>query len=217
MSATTHYRSKILMGDMSAYQWFMTHAWPRQLMRNALYLNSGTGRFLEIAHLAGLASSDWTWAVQLADLDNDGWVDAFFTNGAPRDDMNPDYMQRAREEGSRSGPAAFGEVLKSIPSAADANLAFRNDGDLHFEDVSVSWGVDHTGVSFGACVSDLDGDGDLDLVVNNMNEPASIYRNDGDPKHRVVIRLRGAGANTHGVGALVHVQTASTKQQRRLL
>jgi hypothetical protein len=155
--------------------------------------------------------------VQLADLDNDGWVDAFFTNGAPRDDMNADYMEAATKTRASQGTEAFFQALRSIPSAPDANLAFRNTGDLQFENVSESWGLNQPSVSFGVSIADLDRDGDLDLVVNNLDEPAAIYRNDGVGNHRAIFRLHGVADNRFGIGALVRVSTASTTQVRRLM
>ena len=219
MAGSTHYRAKVGMGDMSSQRWFMTHEWPRQLMRNSLYLNTGSGRYQEVAHLAGVAATDWTWAVKLGDLDNDGRVDLFVTNGTARDDMNIDlmgieYLRIAEEEGE----AAAQEYLKTIPTAPTPNLAFRNLGDLRFESAGTTWGLDHDGISYGAAFADLDRDGDLDLVVNHLGEAAGVYRNDGTDGQRLLVALRGTVSNRFGFGGTVTVRAdASGTQVRQLL
>lgn len=212
MAATSHYEEKVGMGDMAELGWFLESAEPRQYMRNALYLNSGTDRFMEIAHLAGISSTDWTWSVKLNDFDNDGFNDAFITNGMVRNFMDADTQREI--DASKIGD--YWEILKDKPEKKDANLAFRNTGDLQFEDVSRDWGVDHHSMSFGAAVADLDRDGDLDLIVNNLNEPASVYRNDSSSGGRVLLQLEGRQSNSSGVGAIVRIETSDGVQVRQL-
>jgi enediyne biosynthesis protein E4 len=183
-----------------------------QFMRNALLLGTGTPHVLEAAALAGLDATDWTWSVRLEDLDNDGWTDAFFTNGMVRELHNADLVQRTTAmdnvaEGVRS--------LKASPPLAEPNLAFRNRGDLQFENVSAAWGLDQVGVSFGAAFGDLDGDGDLDLVFTNYEREATVLRNDSASGHRLVIALRGTRSNRFGVGATVRIETDAGAQVRQ--
>ena len=215
MAATTHRGAKLSMGDMDRSRWFLESARPRQYMRNAVYLNAGTGRLMEAAFLTGLASSDWTWSVKLADLDNDGWTDVFITNGMTRDWFNSD-LQRQRDRAMHRGENAWETVWQPSPVLSQANRAYRNRGDLSFEDVGAQWGLDHVGVSFGAALGDLDRDGDLDLVAHHFDEAAGIYRNDGRGGHRVLVRLAGTVSNRFGIGATVKIETSTGLQVRRL-
>ncbi|WP_197527793.1 FG-GAP-like repeat-containing protein [Posidoniimonas polymericola] len=185
---------------------------PPQVMRNALYVNSGAGRFLEGARLAGLAESDWSWAVKLADYDNDGRLDVAITNGVTRSYNDSDIPFRTDMLVGRT----MWDVYEDTPPRPEQNRAFRNLGDLRFEDASHSWGFDHVGMSYAAAHGDLDRDGDLDLVVVNLNEPVSIYRNESSAGRRLLIRLRGGGANTYGIGARVTIETASGVMVREL-
>ena len=212
MSATTHYKQKTSMGNMGKNRWFLENAMPRQYMRNALLLNSGTHRFQEAAYLAGLADSDWTWTVKLVDFDNDGRLDVYFTNGSPRDFTNSDIQFH----GSMLIGRTNWDVYEKQPKRNETNLAFRNGGDLRFDSVAKDWGLDHHGISMAAAHADLDGDGDLDLVVANIDEPVSIYKNIGTEGNAITVRLHGRKSNRFGIGATIKVKGASGAWVRQL-
>jgi hypothetical protein len=180
--------------------------------RNALLLNTGTGRCLEAAFLAGIAASDWTWSPRFEDLDNDGRLDFFVTNGFPRD-PGTDVVKRLM--GAES-PAERIRIMYASPPQAEVHLAFRNLGDLQFENVSAAWGLDYKGVSFGTAFGDLGGDGNLDIVYANYRQSAFVLRNDNDTGHRVMIDLRGTVSNRFGIGAMVRIESALGVQASQL-
>ncbi len=209
MAATTHYQQKVSMGDMDKDVWFLNRSDPRQMMRNAVYLNTGGVRFQEAAFLTGLASSDWTWSPKFADLDNDGWEDLFITNGMSRDFMNSDLAAKI--------PSRWrSDEWASTPVLRQKNLAFRNLGDLKFKKQDEVWGLDQLAASYGAAYGDLDRDGDLDLVVMNFDDPVSILRNDINAGNRLVLSLRPPEGNRYGIGAEVLVETESGIQSKQL-
>ena len=213
MSGTNHFKQKTAMGAMSDSAEFLNTAVPRQYMRNVVYLNSRGGRFMEAAYLAGLANSDWTWTVRLADFDNDGRVDVFFSNGMSRDLNLSDNPVLSNP---KLGETEWDKHMRAkSPELRQQNIAYRNMGGLKFEDVSQNWGLDHVGMSFASATADFDRDGDLDLVVCNLNEPVSVYQNNTADGNRVVIRLKGRN-NSWGIGAKVTVQTQSATQVRQL-
>ena len=216
MSATNHYKEKTMMGAMSKSRWFLESAEPRQYMRNTLQLNAGTGRFMEVGYLSGVASTDWTWSARLVDLDNDGFVDAFFSNGVERNFNDSDTDKRTQEFVKRRDLEGFHRELLALPRQREKNRAYRNRGDLTFEETSSTWGLDDGFVTHGAVFSDLDRDGDLDLIINNMNDPVGVYRNDGISGGRILIRLKGKQSNSSGVGSRITAVTQEETQSRLL-
>ena len=184
-----------------------------QYMWNALYLNTGTDRFEEAAHLTGMDATGWTFGVRLADLDNDGRVDVFLSCGMIRNFIDADLVDK---QNIAPTLAARANVWKNAPPRHETTLAYRNLGDLRFENVSAAWGLDHDGVSFGCALADLDGDGDLDLILTNYDAPPTIIRNHTNSGHRVVIKLAGQKPNLDGIGAEVLLESASGKQVRQL-
>jgi len=180
-----------------------------QYARNTLQLNRGGGHFSDIGYLAGVYATDWSWAPLFADLDNDGFKDLFVTNGIWRRPNNLDYIAAI----STQGPAQLDDkaLIALMPHVPIANYAYHNNGDLTFTDMAAAWGLGEPGFSNGAAYVDLDNDGALDLVVNNLNAPASIYRNHARGAY-LQVQLKGSGANTAGISAKVIVRAGGKTQ-----
>ena len=210
MAATTHFAQKVNMGDMSRHRWLMENGWPRQIMRNMLYINTGTASFMETAWMSGVAQSDWTWAVKASDFDSDGQVDLFLSNGMARNFSDADIPMNT---GMLIGQTIW-ERYKNKPPMPQKNIAFRNLGNLQFEDVASQWGLDQNAMSYGAATGDLDGDGDVDLVVANLGEEVSLFRNDLVGGTRVSLRLRGVQSNRGGIGSTVTMESGGRQQVR---
>lgn len=185
-----------------------------QVQRNVLLLGGSGGRMREAAWMSGLAATDWTWSVRWVDLDNDGWLDLHVTNGMNREQHNTDLL---RKMFSASRPEQRVRALANSPVFAEANLAFRRVGALEFSEMGSLWNLDETGVSFGAAWGDLDGDGDLDTVYSNFDQPPTVLRNDSNEGHRLLVRLKGTRSNRLGLGAIVDATLPDGRQLRRTL
>lgn len=200
MSMTTHKKAKILMGDMDEERPVLMYADPPQAMRNALLLNTGMGKFQEAAKLAGVSSTDWTWSVLFGDLDQDGRVDLFATNGIARFDTDPDLQLRVAELWRKGQQQAAIALIQNVAAVPEKNIALRNQSDLQFVKTGQEWGLDLEAVSHGAALADFDGDGDLDVLINNFEAPASLYENRTSDGKAIVVRLRGQRSERFGVG-----------------
>jgi len=188
-----------------------------QYMRNMLQLNNGNGTFSEIGQFSGISNTDWSWVALLADYDNDGWKDLFVTNGYYRDYTNLDfinYMENYVQSKGRLKREDVLEIINQMPSSNLSNYLFKNLGGTTFENATKEVGLDQTANSNGAAYADLDNDGDLDLIVNNINKPAFIYRNESQntTKNYLKVKLHGEHKNTSGIGSRVVLYNNKSKQ-----
>lgn len=178
-------------------------------MINSLFINRGDGTYAEVAQLAGLGATEWSWTPLFLDVDLDGFEDLLVANGNERAARSLDVTDqlRALRAGRQVSAEEVFENRKRFPRQNSPNLAFRNrgEGDLVFDDVSARWGFNYDGVSHGMALADLDNDGDLDVLVNNLNGPVGIYRNNA-VGGRVAVRLKGTSPNTRGIGARITVR-----------
>ncbi len=191
-----------------------------QFTRNTLQLNRGNNTFSEISFLSGVSSTDWSWSPLLADYDNDGDKDLFVTNGFLRDLGNMDFITYQNIYNTPLGTVQSKTdkkltSIKALEGAALQNYFYENDGHLSFTDQSEAWGIKGKGFSHGAAYADLDNDGDLDLVVNNMNDEAHVYQNNSHElyaRNYLRIKFIGSQTNRDGIGASVTVYDQSQKQ-----
>jgi enediyne biosynthesis protein E4 len=226
MLPATAAQAKRTTGDLTygGQQEALTRGFREDHTLNSLQLSNGLTPhgdvvFSEISRLAGVSRTDWSWSPLFADFDNDGRKDIFIGNGYPKAVNDLDYASAMQAIGGRGGPAAANrakrELLQYLPAWSVPNGVFRNNGDLTFENRTKAWGLDRPSFSYGAAYADLDNDGALDLVVNNIDAPAFVYRNAQRPDsahHWLSVRLDGVSPNRRGLGATVVVSAEGRKQ-----
>jgi hypothetical protein len=211
-------RRKLMSGAHHSHDVFqiaLKYGYGHQHMRNMLQLNNGNSTFSEIGQLTGLDKTDWSWAPLIADFDNDGLNDIFITNGFGKDITDMDFVKFRENHSSAFGNAknAKKSVIDSLykrPGIIVPNYAFKNKGGLKFEKVSKDWGFDENSLSNGAAYADLDNDGDLDLIVNNINKTAYIFKNtlrekDSVNTNYLKVKLQGRSKNIHAKGAKINL------------
>lgn len=207
------FKTKSVFETWEEYQSNVNKGYYHQFARNVLQLNNGNGSYSEIGRLAGVATTDWSWGALIFDMNNDGWKDIFVANGIYKDLLDQDYLN------FYSNPAIVRNLIKTeenailtmindIPSVRVPNYAFKNEKDLTFVNKAEQWGLGIPSHSNGAAYGDLDNDGDLDLVINNVNMEPFIYQNmtsDRDICHYLCFKLLGDKQNTHSIGSRVTV------------
>ncbi|TSD67420.1 RNA-binding protein [Inquilinus sp. KBS0705] len=227
MDPEDNYRKKMFMPGTSyqLYQNFDFYGYQYQYNHNTLQLNQGPrlGQqdtvgapiFSEVAFFSGVAQTDWSWAPMITDFDNDGYRDIVVTNGYPRDVTDHDFITFRNES---YAVATKKQVLEQIPIVKISNYAFRNNNKLQFEDVTKNWGLDEPSFSNGAVYADLNNDGAMDMIVNNIDGEAFIYKNtlrekDKADNHYLQIQFKGAAQNKDGIGAWADIYYNHGKHQ----
>ena len=227
MNPEDNYRKKMMLASDSylTYQNFNSNGYEIQYVHNTLQLNQGPSvgegdsigipAFSEIGYMSGIAQTDWSWSPLAVDFDNDGYRDLIVTNGFPRDVSDHDFMAYRDQT---VGLISKKDLVGLIPQVKLHNYAFRNKGDLTFSEESAAWGLSTPTFSNGVAYADFDNDGAIDMVINNINDEALLYRNTSRDKdtastHFLQVRFKGDRQNRNGLGAFAHIYYDHGKQQ----
>lgn len=211
-------RTKTIFESWNKYDMEVKNGYHYQFSRNALHRNMGEDTFLELSRFSDVAASEWSWASLLFDADNDGLKDIFISNGIYKDLLDRDYLTYMANsdrvaEMIKTDKQVMKKLMDLMPSEPVPNVAYKNLGDFRFSDYSEQWGLGTPSFSNGSAYGDLDNDGDLDLVVNNVNMPAFIYENtlDSSKQKSVTVKLKGDAKNTKAVGTKVEIYYGAGK------
>jgi len=219
-------RQKMISGpdNYDKYLMLVKNGFYEQSMRNMLHLNNNGLSFSEIGQFAGVEGTDWSWSTLFCDLDNDGFKDIYITNGVKKDYTNMDFMNFAVQEKINENetgiPMSIDKLMENIPSSIEENYTYHNNGDLTFSKVNMDWGLNKKSLSNGAAYADLDNDGDLDLIVNNIDSKAFIFRNNSEKlteNNYIKIKLLGEGDNTFGIGSRVELNLGDKRLYQELM
>jgi hypothetical protein len=220
MSPEDYVRARVNMASMSPknFEEGVSMGFHYQYMQNSLQLNNGMGEqnnpmMSEISRFANMASTDWSWSTLFADLDNDGWKDIYITNGMKRDVNDNDVNNRSNPTSFKQ---AFNIEITDYPSEPLANYVYKNKGGIAFEKSAKEWGLDFKGFSNGMAYGDLDNDGDLDLVINNIDSKASLFKNETKGTNYLRIALKGPEKNPLGLGTKVTLKQGQNTQVQEL-
>ncbi len=226
MATSDHFRGKTLMESMNIpIFWYYINKlnYPYQYMFNTLQLNNGEGKFNNVAHLSGMGQTEWSWAALFADFDNDGWKDYFVSNGFRRYSRDNDFMnemsRRRAQNGGNIPLEMRKEMYDKMPEIKLPNQYFKNNGNLDFEEVASGMGLGKPSYSNGTAYGDLDNDGDLDMIVSNIDHPAFVYKNNAVEQGRgnwLQVDLKGENAKTILAGAKVTIETEKGIQFQEL-
>lgn len=213
MTPEDHYRSKMNMASMSTERFNkMVEAGAHyQYMTNTLQINTGLGTFSDISNMTGMAYTDWSWASLIVDLNNDGLKDILVSNGIKKDIDNNDYRNKVVKQSKNATAEILFKLSQETPSQAISNYAFENLGDYKFQKVVKDWGFDTPSFSNGMAYADLDNDGDLDIISNNIDAPAFVYKNNATGNF-LKIKLKGDKQNLFGIGAKAIIYHNGKKQ-----
>ena len=219
-------RQKLLLwaDNWNTYQAQLQNGFWHANMRNMLQMNQGNGGFSEIGQLAGVSNTDWSWGTLLADFDMDGYKDIFVSNGIGRDYTNADFIKYFNDEESTGLQKPLLEQVKLMPTSQTKNYIFKNNQNANnptpqFTNEQKNWGFDEPTVASGCVYVDLDNDGDLEIVTNNLNEPSRIYQNtqqENNPKKYIKVKLKGAFQNPFGIGATITVKANKSSQMQEV-
>ena len=213
-------RKKRMLSGNEYYNYFNASqfGYQHQYVRNVLQLNSGMTPlghpvFSDVGFMAGMYETDWSWCPLVADFDNDGFRDLIISNGLPRDVTDLDYISYDNGQGGGTADLSLNKA-NTLPVVKIDNYAFKNKGGITFENTTAAWGLERPSFSNGSAYADLDNDGDLDLIINNINGEAFVYENTSKKgsAHTLSVKLMGAGLNKNAIGATMHIYYAGQQQ-----